>query len=205
MRSHAVAGGLCGSLSAITIWFSVRFCVSRPARQRRILFVNPEEKTVLDMSATMQGASGSGGVRNADARIEKIGPGPSIAGYATEHYVLSAGGAKCEDLFTSKKAFEDSGWASLWSAFGKTFEEMSTAGEQSDPCDLAQDQADPAKIGWPLKTVSSDGEVTEVLRIEADVKLPAGGFEVPPGYRVVSMQEMMSSDFDDDEEDEGED
>lgn len=180
-------------------------------RKRTMLMVNTQRKQVVDMSATVfgrRGASAAGAGSGATGTLRRVGDGPTIAGYATEHYVVEVDGETCEELYVSRQAFRDSGWAELWAETGKAFKEMAAEdeGEDADPCDIADVQAaDPAKIGWPLKTVSSDGEVTEVLRIEADVKLPDGGFEVPPGYRVMSMQEMMSSGFEDDEEDEGED
>jgi len=166
-------------------------------RRRTILMVDPDEKTAIEMSPQIGDTSNSdqGKAPKVEVGLEKVGVGPSVAGYATDHYVLTANGRKCQDLFVSKQAFADSGWAALWSEFGTVFKSMSAMDMDKDACDIADEQADPARIGWPLKTVASDGETTEVLRIEKDVPVPAGGFEVPGDYRIMSLQEMMSGAF----------
>jgi len=161
-------------------------------KSRSMFLVNPTEKRALDMSAGFRQKAGEAGVKAAvDARLEKKGAGPEIAGYATEHYVLIANGKKCQDIYASRQAFRDSGWAELWDDFGKAFKEMSTGGE--DPCDIADETVvDPAKVGWPLKTITADGDVMETVRIENNVATPAGGFDVPVGYHVISLQDMVS-------------
>jgi hypothetical protein len=160
-------------------------------KTRSMFLVNPTEKRALDMSAGFRHKAGESAASvEVDARLEKKGAGPEIAGYATEHYVLSANGKKCQDIYASTQAFRDSGWAELWDDFGKAFKEMSTGGQ--DPCDIADETVvDPAKVGWPLKTVTADGDVMETVRIQNDVAAPAGGFDVPAGYQVISLQQML--------------
>lgn len=166
-------------------------------RKRTMLMVNTQRKQVVDMSATVfgrRGASAAGAGSGATGTLRRVGDGPTIAGYATEHYVVEVDGETCEELYVSRQAFRDSGWAELWAETGKAFKEMAAEdeGEDADPCDIADVQAaDPAKIGWPLKTVYPDGESTTIVRIQKNAPLPPGGFEVPAGYKVISMQQMM--------------
>lgn len=165
-------------------------------RGRKMFMIDPAEKNAVDMSSMMfprETGQASAGGRTANPALEKIGSGPEIAGYTTEHYALKANGVMCQELFTSKKAFKDSGWAELWNDVGESMKDMAAAEEDADDCDVAEAELiDPAEIGWPLKTIQADGETTEVVRIERDVVVPPGGFEIPAGYTVISMQEMFS-------------
>jgi len=166
-------------------------------RKRTMFMVNTERKRAVDMSTTVfgkRGASAAGASSGAAGTLRRIGDGPTIAGYATEHYVVEVDGETCEELYVSRQAFHDSGWAEMWAETGKAFREMAAEEEEddADACDLADVQAaDPAKIGWPLKTVYPDGESTTITRIQKNAPLPPGGFEVPAGYQVISMQQMM--------------
>lgn len=164
-------------------------------RKRTMFMVNTQRKQAVDMSATVfrqRGAAAAGMASGVTGTLKRIGDGPTIAGYATEHYLVEVDGETCHELYVSKQAFQDSGWADLWAQTGKTFKEMSAEEEDADPCDVADvPAADPAKIGWPLKTVYPDGESTVIIRIQKNAPLPPGGFEVPAGYKVISMQQMM--------------
>ncbi len=166
--------------------------------KKTFLIVNTQEKTVLDMSSAMwkAAAAGSGDAAQVDARLEKVGAGPEVAGYATEQYALFADGKKCQDIYLSRKAFNESGFAKTWAKAGQSMREMGL--DSSDACDVAEVRAlDFEKYGWPLKTVHHEsmhaGQFEEVLRIERGVEPPPGGFEVPPGYQVVSFEAMMGS------------
>jgi len=166
--------------------------------KKTFFIVNTKEKTVLDMSSAMwkAAAAGSGDAAQVDARLENVGAGPEIAGYATEHYSLFADGKKCQDIYLSRKAFDDSGFAKTWARAGESMRKMGL--DASDACDVAEVEAlDFEKHGWPLKTVHHEsmhaGQFEEVLRIEPGVAPPPGGFEVPAGYKVVSFGSMMGS------------
>lgn len=164
-------------------------------KKRKLLMVNPAEKTVMDMSSMAwpeNPAKGGDDHEKVKAKLEKIGDGPTIAGYKTVHYVLKANGKKCNDIYASRKAFKDTGWAETWVENGRALREANF--DTADACEIADyDAADPSEIGWPLKVVEADGQFTEIVRIEQDAKLPAGGFEVPENYKVVSLATMMRS------------
>lgn len=186
-------------------------------KNRSFVMVNPANRTAVDMSANLWGGQAGGAPAAAgsvDARLEEVGAGPAIAGYETVHYTLLANGQPCQDLYVSREAFEDSGFAELWAAGGKSLQEMDV--DPSDPCDLAEQKAvDYEKHGMPLKTVHRQsmhaGQFEEVKRIEKDVPAPPGGFGVPAGYEMVSLEAMMGAylqgdmDEDMDEEMDGDD
>ena len=171
---------------------------------RSFVMVNPQEKTVLDMSASMWDAQAGGpgaAASPVDARLEEIGAGPTIAGYETVQYTLLADGKPCQDLYVSRQAFDDSGFDEVWARSGEAWKEMDA--DASDPCDLAEQKAvDYAEIGLPLKTVYREsqhaGQFEEVTRVEKSVQAPPGGFEVPAGYEVVSFEAMMGAFMDED-------
>ena len=184
----------------------VQMRVQAPADQSYVLMnlgektyfvVNPDEKMVMDMTETvwsLQNSKSKDDKAKVNASLDKAGAGPTIAGYETEHFILKANGRYCQDLFVSREAFDDSGLDEVWAEYGQNMKEMGV--DSDDACDIAEIKVfDPGKHGWPLKTMYKKGEhagqFEEVLRIEQGVDLPAGGFVVPDGYRVVSMQEMM--------------
>jgi hypothetical protein len=166
--------------------------------KRTMYLVNPREGTAFDMSSTMWKATASADSNAVpvDAKLEKMGSGPEIAGYATEHYALFANGSKCQDLYLSRKAFDDSGFAEQWDSISTAWQEMDL--DRNDACDAAEVEAlDYRKHGWPLRTVHRDsmheGQFEETIRIEQGAAMPPGGFALPTGYTVVSFQEMMGS------------
>jgi len=155
--------------------------------------VNQKNKTAVDMSETIFAAIQDGGARQlpkVDAKLEKIGDGPEIAGYATTHYVLYADGQKCSDLWTSREALKDAGWDVLWSEFGDSMKALA-AQDDAHPCDLADMQAfQPEKHGMPLKEIDRNCETDLVLRIENNVDFDRNAFEVPADYKVISLPAM---------------
>jgi hypothetical protein len=163
---------------------------------RTMFTVSPAEKQAIDMSTLVYGQTGGEepvNKRSVKSGLEKVGSGPEIAGYPTAHYVLTANGRKCGEYFTSIKAFEDSGWAELWTDVSQSMKDMDVSDQDADDCDIAEAEAvDPGEIGWPLRTLGADGLISEVVRIERNATVPPGGFDIPPGYSVISMEEMMS-------------
>ena len=166
---------------------------------RSFVMVNPADRTAVDMSANVWGAQAGGApaaAASVEARLEKVGAGPAIAGYETMHFTLLANGKPCQDLYVSRQAFEDAGLATLWAGGGNALREMHV--DPSDPCDLAEQKAlDYEEHGLPLKTVHREsmhaGQFEEVKRIEKDVPAPAGGFGVPTGYQMISLEAMMGA------------
>ena len=126
-----------------------------------------------------------------DAVLEHVGAGPQIAGYATEHYVVKADGKACEEIFTSRKALGDLG---DWLDRARSMQTSDDNDSGRSKCEIASDKVvDLGEIGWPLKTVTLRGPgkgVEEVLRIEKNVSVPSGFFDVPAGYEVVTFEQL---------------
>lgn len=157
--------------------------------------VNPKERTVLDNSAMIkamreQKAKPASGP--APVRFEHKGAGPMIAGYSTEHYAEYAGGVHCGDVFLSREAMDDSGFDDFMDAMESGV--LAGDDEQSDPCDWgsAAGFALVREHGYPLRELAADGSLdNEVVRIQTGAALPEGGFELPAGFQVVTMEQMM--------------
>ncbi len=169
------------------------------AKRRTMFVVSPPERQVMDMSGSLQRLSAGTGERSpGKIVVSHAGQGPAIAGYATERYVVSAEGTKCQEVFASVQAMEDTDMGDLV-ALVDEFSSAMMAGTptgQDDPCDSAEHALDYRKIGLPLRTLDAGGQEDYLVRrIELGVEGPPGGFSFPDDYRVVDfaamMQEMM--------------
>ena len=156
--------------------------------------VDTTSKQATDMSFSLrQGAPSQNCPKpDVDAVLERVGPGPTMAGYATVHYIVKADGRACEEIFTSREAMQ---------AVGSYVDSLRDMRERDDEdtgrskCDIASDKVvDLGKIGWPLKTVTlrggGKGHIDEILRIERNVSVPAGFFNVPAGYKIIKAEEL---------------
>ena len=166
------------------------------AKQRSMVLVNTQEKEVVEMSGFLR--EGGGKPPSVSVKLNAKGAGPKVAGYATTHYEVLANGKKCSDEFLSKDALKavDS---SVLEAFD-TFSGMGDMGPmmeqmiKQNPCLAAEAQlgAEYRKLGYPLKVIDADGRTTdEVTAIVEKAPLPAGGFDIPKGYRTVDAKKQM--------------
>lgn len=126
-----------------------------------------------------------------DIGLEDQGDGPTIAGYPTRHYLLVAEGEICAEYFLSKQAMKDAGLQ----AFTRALASMVQVDlEDPEPCDVADDQMSERYLdyGLPLREVDAEGELeTEIVRIQRNAKLPAGGFSLPATYKRLTMEEFI--------------
>lgn len=157
--------------------------------------INTAEGIAMDTSHIMAAKPGKKDQkRSVDGiSVDKVGAGPTIAGYETVHYRISVDGEDCENIYTSTKVIRDIGadiFDRLQSMADNDDDDMDYG--YGDPCDKADEAYDLAKLGYPMRTEdASSGEVIEVTRIEVDAKLPDGGFEVPAGIQIMDMNQMM--------------
>lgn len=158
---------------------------------KKIVIINPAKKEVMDVSDFASG--GADVTQGLNVRVKHLGPGPSIAGYATQKYVLSVNGQTCSQTLVSQKALKDANLANLLEAMTRIdFNPM--GGQFMSECDRADVlfAKRMKKLGMPLATVEQNGVVTDkVKRIVKNAPLPAGGFNLPSGYKKVSMQQKM--------------
>jgi len=166
--------------------------------KQKMYAVNPGDRQVVDLSGFLAQRSGkSGSARKVAAKLSRKGAGPTVAGYATEHYVVTANGKKCADEYLSKKAMADlkatmTASERFWQ-LGEDYQ-PGMGGAMSDPCDLVDTQIGKSykKYGLPLRVVEADGSLSmEITRISKNAALPPGGFSVPAGYAVVDAHKQM--------------
>lgn len=160
-------------------------------KEQTYYMVNPEQRMVMDMSSMVQKNQLPAGQREAsEVVIEELGAGPEIAGYTTRHVRISANGQHCTEMFVSRQAMQDIGSSELL----ELAEDLDRQGGfGGGPCAAPEVRSATffREYGYPLKEVTADGMVTEVVRIVPDAPAPAGGFELPPGYPVRSMDQML--------------
>jgi hypothetical protein len=165
--------------------------------QKKAFMINPKNKTVMDMSEATWKALKEAGEQKAppkvDARLEKVGSGPEIAGYDTTHYKIYADGHVCAEKWTSRKALEDSGFDEIWDKYGEFLVSASIDGD-SHPCELAEYQVfRDDKYGMALKEIDHNCETNEVLRIERNAQVNRSDFELPADYKVLKLPAYSGS------------
>ncbi len=163
---------------------------------RTFYMVNTDDGMAIDLSYILAAQPGAGkGGRGVDgASVDKVGSGPTIAGYDTVHYEVKVDGEHCQDVFVSKKAMQDVGaddiFARLQSMDEDDDDDMDFG--YGSPCDEADQAYDLSELGFPLRIEEMEsGEVFEVRRIVLGATLPDGGFAVPAGMQIMDMSQMM--------------
>ena len=160
--------------------------------KQKIYAVNPREKSIVDLSSSLQKdrAAGSTALK---IELQAKGAGPRIAGYPTQQYSVRVNGQNCATSYTSMPAMRDSGFGPLIE--GMSYLNFNPMMEQyMDPCEKASAQIAQRfqKLGMPLRQMGKQGElVYEVIRIEKNARLPKGGFALPENYQVIDMQRQM--------------
>jgi len=161
---------------------------------KTLYMVDTATKQATDMSISLKGGATAQKCPQpaVDAVLERVGAGPSMAGYATVHYIVKADGKACEEIFASREAMTEV--SHLIDSF-RDMQEQDDDDVGRSKCDIASDKVvDLSKIGWPLKTVTlrggGKGHIEEILRIERNTPVPAGFFSVPAGYKVMKLADL---------------
>ena len=164
------------------------------AKARKMYVVNPNEKTIMDVSWTLEETKTSGKSKY-KIKFTKKGSGPSIAGYATNHFEFFVNDNKCKDEFLSLKALNDIEAHEIFDAMPKQgpmdLEGMPPG--MISPCDAVAASLGEQykKYGFPLRIIDKTGTVdSEVTRISKNSPPPRGGFDPPSGYTVRKMGDM---------------
>lgn len=170
--------------------------------------INPQQKQVLDLNTAPPAPSAAqlppgmpkpAPAPEVKAELIKVGLGPEIAGFKTEHYQVKANGEVCENEYLSAEALE----VPHIKAFMKQMQSLSEKRKQQrgnlpfmrvPPCVEAAEKvsAQYLQLGLPLRTENAKGEVrNEVSSINTDATAPAGSFELPKDYAVVDPAAML--------------
>ena len=170
-------------------------------KKKKMYAVDPAKREAMDMSHLFnEDNKNVPGKPEYKIQFDKRGKGPVIAGYETVHYQSSVNGTKCTEEYLSKKAFNDIGSLEIFEALS-TMAESASMGMSSmgmgkqDPCESVQDNGMEIyqKYGYPLKMVENDGSVnSEVTRISLRVAKAKKDFQVPDGYQVIDLGQMMN-------------
>lgn len=165
--------------------------------EKKMFMVNSKNKSAMDMSeATWKALKATGEKKpppKVDARLEKVGAGPEIAGYDTTHYKIYVDGHLCAEKWTSLEALKDSGFDEIWDEHGD-FLASASIDADAHPCELGEYQVfRDDKYGVALKETDYNCETDEVLRIEHDVDVDRSLFEIPADYKVVQFPTLPSS------------
>ena len=167
-------------------------------KSNSIYAVDPAKKQILNVSESIPDI-GSGKTPEFHLNLKPAGNGPTIAGYATNKYRISAQGADCGTIYGSREALN--GTRSVKEMFD-TMKTMADNHRKSlggfasaiPPCQLARmelaNHVD--KIGAPLKTIDKDGRVeTEVLSINHNANVEASNYALPSNYKRISMADKI--------------
>lgn len=129
------------------------------------------------------------------SQLEHKGSGPKIAGYATEHYQITANGKICGSEYVSAEATKLAHVAdfmkNLLASSGKPALPFL---QQMPPCVQARMSVNDELMqhGLSMRSVDASGAVSnEVVSIDTNAKVEAGAFDLPAGYQQTNMQEML--------------
>lgn len=162
-------------------------------KQRKLYVISVNERTVMDMSSSFNSQTEKSKSDDIDIKLVKKGAGPSIAGYKTEHYTLSANGRHCADQYVSLEVLK----APDLKEYAQHAIGMSNTSPVSavlDACTLASISVSERfnEIGFPLRTVEANGDRYEVTRIQPDTSPGPHAFEVPKDFQVVDIGQIRS-------------
>lgn len=174
-------------------------------RKRSFLSVDLAAKHIIDMADMPQKPADVTVQKQQPVRaaLSRVGRGPLIAGFPTEHYQLLAAGKICSNTYLSKKALQAAGMQEFMRGFAAFSAQQKAAyrdlGADFDPCEDAEQVAMERypELGMPLKTVDVDGFLRqEVVRIRTGVTPPERFFEAPAGLKTLTLEQFLRQDVD---------
>ncbi len=168
----------------------------------RAYAVNTEAGFVMDLNTPFVERSAHGRTdlsqETPPVRLVRQGKGPVINQHATDHYQVFVQDKYCFDEYLATAPLDKPGVrrflqvvASLSTSHDEV--EQTMLFEGVDPCEIAPDSIDDeyASRGIPMRTLRNGKVLHEIRRIEDGVATPAGAFTLPPGYPVLSRQEVQ--------------
>lgn len=159
-------------------------------KTHRALNVDRVQKRVVDLSEASNRAAAPRAPA-ANVAFKKQGAGPMIAGYATDRYVLSAGKQICGEHYVAAKALDIPDIRRFVAAMSAFSQNQEAAREACAAAEALADQ-EYVKQGLPLKVTDRRGNVEhEIRRISSGVNFPAGTFDLPADYPVITPRALM--------------
>ncbi len=162
--------------------------------------VNLQEQEVLVMSSADMPVTSEVSASSVDIRLEKRSKGPTIAGYKTREYALTANGRHCATIFGSKKMLKKAGISGLFEFMGRMQQQshkmMGAYRGTMDVCTQATQQLSQSyqTTGAPLRLLDETGKLeSEVIKIKTDEKTKPGYYSIPAGFNVIIMKDKMNA------------
>jgi hypothetical protein len=142
---------------------------------------------------------------NPHVSVAKVGPGGTIAGYATDHYQVMVNGGIYEDLWLAAgapvlKELDTAAFRRLQTKMAGCIEAMSPsmdgAWEQQPEQTAAYEEL--TRKGWVMRSIYNDNGVPmgETLVLSLEKKdLADSEFQPPKGFRKVPFEQVMFSEY----------
>jgi hypothetical protein len=177
----------------------VRLVIDRP--QQRVLITSASRRTWFDLNGGfLYHREGDGPTQRAHARyrpghdepapyrIERFGPGPSVAGQASTYEVLFVDDRICAEMMLSAwmRPFLDPAIRAI-----ALMQEMLSA-LRADPCTEIP-LATYAAAGWPLIAGKSDRPTLETRTIAFDHEASPGELVPPEAFVQVPLEQLRSA------------
>jgi hypothetical protein len=133
-------------------------------------------------------------ISRVDIKVEKTGRSEQIAGYKAYEYHIFVNGSLVEQLWltTDLDVSKDLNRKKMM----EVMQELYQMGDDEMLYQFTDDYLDLLAKGYEMRSVDSGGEQTEVIGVEQK-QLDASVFEVPAGYRKITIEEMMMTGFGD--------
>jgi hypothetical protein len=158
--------------------------------------VDSKRQEILRVSADEVG--GTAEVGALDVSLKPMGGGEKVAGYATGRYDLIANGQLCGTLYGSSELIKNRDIQSMFAAMQGmhriTRSLMAGMVPMLSACQRANarlaDLVDSS--GFVMRVIDDQGRrVLEVISVDINVQMDADFYALPPGMKVVDMDEKM--------------
>lgn len=173
--------------------------------QQKMTMVNAQQKQAIDMSSlpkmpeNLPKPPAQADAAPVKVELVKVGKGPEIAGFSTEHYQVKADGKVCSNEFISAEAMNIEYVENFMQSMHKMAAERRKNMKnmpffKQDPCAKAAEQSagDMLKHGMLMRSQDSNGQLrNEIVSIKTDVAAKAEDFTVPADFEVMTPQQMM--------------
>jgi hypothetical protein len=133
-------------------------------------------------------------ISRVDIKVEKTGKSEQIAGYKADEYHIFVNGSLIEQMWLAKDLDVSSDLNRK--KMMEVMQEFHQTGDDEMLYQFTGAYLDLFAKGFEMRSKDSEGEQTEVISVEQK-QLDASVFEVPAGFRKITIEEMMMSGFDD--------
>ncbi|MFT5657095.1 MAG: hypothetical protein ACI9KN_000367 [Gammaproteobacteria bacterium] len=159
--------------------------------------VDPQRRQVMQASAASFAGLADAG-NKVKINLINQGPGPQIAGFATQKFSLSANDKHCTTLFGSKAVLEKKGLSELMDVMNR-FQQQSQrmmGGFRNTKNICTQAQLQMAETyqttGAPLRILDEHGQLeSEVTGIDSNKSVSSDYYDIPANFDVVNIGDQM--------------